>query len=66
VGEKDPVHNGMLGLAPLIERYEALNFKVTLKIYPEGRHETLNELNRDEVLGDLLSWIEINGHRRRR
>ena len=28
-----------------------------LKLYPEGRHEMLNELNRDEVVDDLLGWL---------
>jgi len=29
---------------------------VTEKYYPGGRHEMLNEINRDEVLKDFLSW----------
>ena len=31
---------------------------VAIKLYPEGRHEMLNELNKDEVYKDLLGWIE--------
>ena len=31
---------------------------VKLKLYPEGRHEMLNELNRGEVYGDVSAWIE--------
>lgn len=30
---------------------------VTLKLYPTGRHEMLNEHNRDEVYSDLLEWM---------
>ena len=30
---------------------------VTLRLYPEGRHEMLNELNKAEVMNDLLVWI---------
>ncbi|MDO4553440.1 MAG: alpha/beta hydrolase [Bacillota bacterium] len=30
---------------------------VTLKLYPEGRHEMLNELNRQEVYNDVLEWM---------
>ncbi|HEY0126194.1 MAG TPA: hypothetical protein VGB58_03550 [Blastococcus sp.] len=26
--------------------------------YPEVRHEVVNETNRDEVVGDLLGWLE--------
>ena len=31
---------------------------VTLKLYPDGRHEMFNELNRQEVMEDLLAWLE--------
>ena len=37
--------------------YRAARLNVTTKIYPEARHETLNEINRDEVTADLLAWI---------
>ncbi len=30
----------------------------TLKLYPGGRHEMFNELNRQEVYEDLLDWLE--------
>ena len=30
---------------------------VTVKLYPEGRHEMFNELNRDEVCQDVIGWI---------
>ncbi|MDR2897699.1 MAG: hypothetical protein LBU99_02710, partial [Spirochaetaceae bacterium] len=25
---------------------------------PEGRHEMLNELNKDEVIADVLGWVK--------
>lgn len=31
---------------------------LTVRLYPEGRHEMLNEANRDEVYRDVLSWLE--------
>ena len=41
-----------------LEGFEVRNqLKVQLKLYPEGRHEMLNELNRDEVVDDLLGWL---------
>jgi len=32
--------------------------ELTVKIYPGGRHEMLNEINRDQVTADWLNWIE--------
>ena len=31
---------------------------VTVKLYPEGRHEMMNEVNRAEVLADLWAWLD--------
>jgi len=42
-----------------LERYRrAGKLDVSLKIYPGARHETLNEINRDEVFADVAQWIE--------
>ena len=30
---------------------------VTCKLYPLGRHEILNEINREEVYEDVSSWL---------
>ena len=27
-------------------------------VYPGARHEVFNEINRDEVVGDLIAWID--------
>jgi len=32
---------------------------VTIHLYDGGRHEVLNEINRDEVISDLASWIDL-------
>ena len=31
---------------------------VTVRLYPGGRHEMFNEINRQEVMEDLLGWLE--------
>lgn len=31
---------------------------VTLRLYKEGRHEMLNEVNKDEVIAQLISWLD--------
>jgi alpha-beta hydrolase superfamily lysophospholipase len=42
----------------LVERYQASGIRdVTFQIYPGARHELLNETNRDEVQGDILTWL---------
>jgi alpha-beta hydrolase superfamily lysophospholipase len=59
-GDQDPV-GGELGASvrELAERYRAQGVgPVTLRLYPEGRHEMLNETNRDEVHADLLAWLD--------
>lgn len=57
-GEFDPV-GGAKGLGLLADRYRGTGHaNVTLTVYPEGRHEMLNETNRDQVTADILDWID--------
>lgn len=57
-GADDPV-GGENGMKRLAMRYKQTSHqRVNLKIYPEGRHEMLNEVNREEVTADWLDWIE--------
>ena len=57
-GSADPV---AANLDALIDVYRRAGLKrVTYKVYPGARHETLNETNRDEVTGDLLAWLKAN------
>ena len=58
VGDEDPINRRLEGLKPLIDSYRGAGLDVTLKIYPGGRHEMLNETNRAEVVADLLAWLE--------
>lgn len=57
-GEDDPIGSYGKGVHKLIRYYEGKNFDVEYKFYKGGRHEMLNELNKDEVYDDLLDWIE--------
>jgi alpha-beta hydrolase superfamily lysophospholipase len=59
-GTKDPVGNYTKGIIPLIMRYRKYGIKVDYTFYENGRHEMLNEINRDEVRKDLLNWINKN------
>ena len=49
--------------APGFERLEKLYVArgftdLTATLYPEARHELLNETNRDEVTADLRQWLD--------
>ena len=58
-GDKDPINAGLVALKPVAERYRAAGLKdVTEKYYKDGRHEMLNETNRDAVMRDLLAWTD--------
>ena len=58
VGEHDPVNGELALVHGLVDRLrEAGLGDVTLRTYPEARHEVLNETNRDEVYVDVLTWI---------
>ena len=59
VGDEDPVNDKLKRITPLMERFKEAGLKdVTLKVYPGGRHEMLNETNRDEVVADLKAWLD--------
>jgi len=58
-GECDPVGNMGKGVINVKSALTKAGLKdVTLRLYPEGRHEMLNELNKAEVMNDLLAWVE--------
>ncbi|BCD87187.1 hypothetical protein PSm6_35940 [Pseudomonas solani] len=57
-GARDPVSDGRR-LDDLARALREAGIKdVQLKIYPDARHELLNETNRDEVTAHLLDWLE--------
>jgi alpha-beta hydrolase superfamily lysophospholipase len=59
VGSKDPVNGGLTLLWALVDRYRAAGLTdVTVRVYDDGRHEILNEINRAEVIDDLLQWLQ--------
>ena len=58
-GDQDPVGANGRGVILAYERFLAAGMQdVTLKLYHGGRHEMLNELNRDLVYADVLGWLE--------
>jgi len=57
-GSEDPVGQQLEGFEALIARYCHAGIRnIFCNLYPGGRHEMLNEINRQEVLANLLCWI---------
>jgi alpha-beta hydrolase superfamily lysophospholipase len=57
-GSDDPVGEQLDGVQLLINRYEKAGlYDVSHDFYQGGRHEMLNEINKDEVRERLLAWI---------
>ncbi len=60
-GDHDPVGNNGSGVKRVAALFRAAGVRdVTLRLYPGGRHEMLNECNREEVYADVLAWLEAH------
>jgi len=60
-GESDPVGEYGKAVKAVYESYQSLNIEdVTLKLYPEHRHEILNEIGKENVYSDIKEWIEAH------
>ena len=58
-GDRDPVGSMGAGVRKVEKMFRSAGCgDVTVKLYPGGRHEMFNEINRQEVFDDLLAWIE--------
>jgi alpha-beta hydrolase superfamily lysophospholipase len=58
-GRRDPVGAMGAGVMNLLHSYRAAWLtRVSHKLYPGGRHEMLHETNRDEVVRDILAWLD--------
>ena len=60
-GDRDPVGQNGKGVKKVAGFFEQAGTQdLTVKLYPEGRHEMLNEINRDEVFEDVLTWLDAH------
>lgn len=57
-GDADPVGKGDGVNKSAQQLRQAGVCQVDVKLYHEGRHEMLNELNRQEVYQDVIAWVE--------
>lgn len=57
-GTKDPINRDMEGLYELQKLWNEAGVKrIDTLYYKDGRHEMLNETNRDEVTADIIGWL---------
>lgn len=56
-GSDDPVHADGANLERLLKRYRRRVRRADYRLYPEGRHEMFNEINRQQVIDDVLGWL---------
>ena len=60
-GDKDPFGDMGKGVKWVYEMYKSLGFKdVNISLYKDGRHEILNDKQREEVTKEIIDWI--NAH----
>ncbi|WAA13429.1 alpha/beta hydrolase [Fervidibacillus halotolerans] len=58
-GEQDPVGGNTKGVKKVIRQYEKNGLtNIQSMFFPKGRHEMLNELNKEDVYEHIFHWIE--------
>lgn len=64
-GELDPIGENGAGVKKAVKLYENAGIKnIKCKIYPEDRHELINEKNKKEVYMDVINWISSINYNR--
>jgi alpha-beta hydrolase superfamily lysophospholipase len=59
VGDRDPVNGALTLVEGLVQRLRDAGLTdVTLRVHEGARHEVFNETNREEVVADLLAWLD--------
>ena len=57
-GSMDPIGDYSKGVNEVYKTLKKTGHKyVTMKLYDGARHEILNEINRKEVFGDIIEWL---------
>ena len=57
-GEMDPVGDFGKGVLKVVSMFKNIGMKnVKVKLYPDDRHEILNETDRGQVYMDLYQWL---------
>jgi alpha-beta hydrolase superfamily lysophospholipase len=59
-GEHDPVGSYTKGVLKVYNDFKKAGLQdVSYRFFTQCRHELLNELNKDEVIEDILSWLDV-------
>jgi alpha-beta hydrolase superfamily lysophospholipase len=60
-GSVDPVGANGKGVQQVADQLVRRGVEdVTIRLWPDGRHEMLNETNRDEVMDELVAWLDAH------
>ncbi len=57
-GDQDPVGGFGQGIQAVASKYREENLPVSMQLFSGARHEILNEINRDEVMGAMIDWMK--------
>lgn len=58
-GAEDPVGNWGKGVRAAYDKFRKAGMQdLTIRIYPNDRHEILNETDRDKVYADIYHWMQ--------
>lgn len=57
-GDNDPVGEYGKGVKKLYDVYKKAGLNVSMKLYKGARHEILNEINKKEVISDILDFCK--------
>jgi len=58
-GDMDPLNDGLKTTKRLANALRGAGVhRVDERVYPGGRHELYNETNRDEIIADLVAWLD--------
>ena len=57
-GDADPVGGWGRGVRSVAGRLEKTGHRVTLRLYPDMRHEIMNEVGKEQVWEETAQWLE--------
>ncbi|MCK5776389.1 MAG: hypothetical protein KAH25_09435, partial [Bacteroidales bacterium] len=58
-GVDDPLSNKGRDILLIADKYKKFGLKtVDVKLYEKARHEIINEKNKEEVMSDMIIWLE--------